>query len=111
MIGYFFLSGVALRSLSPPFGKYTAAEQKLEGDFRFTHSRVITHSEEIAFYGGGDKEKSLVNAAFDKIVKHTTRVINLRFANVRFSFLYLAATLGGVRKIELFVLRYLATIP
>jgi ATP-binding cassette subfamily D (ALD) protein 3 len=61
MIAYFVMSGVLLRAFSPPFGrcKYTfqlgdmaagtnfiiiiiiiidtAIEQKLEGDFRFTH--------------------------------------------------------------------------
>jgi ATP-binding cassette subfamily D (ALD) protein 3 len=30
MVGYFVLSGSILRAISPPFGKYTAQEQKLE---------------------------------------------------------------------------------
>lgn len=56
MIAYFVMSGVLLRAFSPPFGRCkfvtqplkwnhiilifwsdTAIEQKLEGDFRFTH--------------------------------------------------------------------------
>ncbi|KAL1934379.1 hypothetical protein VTP01DRAFT_6561 [Rhizomucor pusillus] len=81
MIAYFILSGVILRAFSPPFGRYTAAEQKLEGDFRFTHSRIITHSEEIAFYGGGEREKEVVNNTFQKIVNHVRRVYTLRFLN------------------------------
>ncbi|KAL7749365.1 hypothetical protein RI367_005236 [Sorochytrium milnesiophthora] len=81
MIGYFMFSGVVLRGLSPPFGRYTAQEQKLEGDFRFTHSRIITHSEEIAFYGGGQREKTLVNSSFEHIRRHILKVIRLRFAN------------------------------
>lgn len=81
MIGYFFLSGVALRALSPPFGKYTAIEQKLEGDFRFAHSRIIAHSEEIAFYNGAAREKEGVNSAFDKIARHVRKVYTMRFAN------------------------------
>ncbi|ORZ16636.1 ABC transporter transmembrane region 2-domain-containing protein [Lobosporangium transversale] len=81
MIGYFFLSGVVLRALSPPFGKYTALEQKLEGDFRFAHSRIITHSEEIAFYNGAAREKDGVNNAFDKISRHVKKVYTMRFAN------------------------------
>ncbi|KAG0241304.1 ATP-binding cassette sub- D member 3 [Actinomortierella wolfii] len=81
MIGYFFLSGMALRAISPPFGKYTAQEQKLEGDFRFTHSRIIAHSEEIAFYNGAEREKEGVNSSFDKIVRHVRKVYTLRFAN------------------------------
>ncbi|KAF9350422.1 ATP-binding cassette sub- D member 3 [Mortierella sp. NVP85] len=81
MIGYFFLSGIALRALSPPFGKYTAVEQKLEGDFRFAHSRIIAHSEEIAFYNGAAREKEGVNSAFDKIARHVRKVYTMRFAN------------------------------
>ncbi|CAG8663459.1 5885_t:CDS:2, partial [Paraglomus occultum] len=64
----------------------TAVEQKLEGDFRFTHasvniSRIIAHSEEIAFYGGGEREKVVVNGSFDKIVRHVKKTYRLRFAN------------------------------
>ncbi|KAI8140124.1 ABC transporter transmembrane region 2-domain-containing protein [Fennellomyces sp. T-0311] len=81
MISYFVLSGVILRAFSPPFGRYTAVEQKLEGDFRFTHSRIITHSEEIAFYGGGEREKEVVNNTFQKIVNHVRKVYTLRFLN------------------------------
>ncbi|KAF0560725.1 ABC transporter transmembrane region 2-domain-containing protein [Gigaspora margarita] len=81
MIAYFLGSGLLLRAISPPFGKYTAIEQKLEGDFRFTHSRIITHSEEIAFYGGGEREQIVVNGSFDKIVKHIKKIYRLRFIN------------------------------
>ncbi|OBZ84181.1 ATP-binding cassette sub-family D member 3 [Choanephora cucurbitarum] len=81
MIAYFVLSGVLLRAFSPPFGRYTAIEQKLEGDFRFTHSRIITHSEEIAFYRGGEREKEVVNTTFEKISNHVRKVYTLRFLN------------------------------
>ncbi|KAI8074343.1 ABC transporter transmembrane region 2-domain-containing protein [Gilbertella persicaria] len=81
MIAYFVLSGVLLRAFSPPFGRYTAIEQKLEGDFRFTHSRIITHSEEIAFYRGGEREKEVVNNTFEKISDHVRKVYTLRFLN------------------------------
>jgi len=74
-------SGTILRAISPPFGKYTAQEQKLEGDFRFNHSRIITHAEEIAFYGGSEREKSLVNSAFQAIRRHAGKVYRLRFEN------------------------------
>ncbi|KAI8339122.1 ABC transporter transmembrane region 2-domain-containing protein [Chlamydoabsidia padenii] len=81
MIAYFVISGVLLRAFSPPFGRYTAIEQKLEGDFRYTHSRIITHSEEVAFYGGAEREKEVVNSSFQKIVNHVRKVYTLRFLN------------------------------
>lgn len=81
MLGYFATSGWILRAISPPFGKYTAKEQALEGEFRYAHSRVIAHSEEIAFYRGADKERSLLDRVFEKIMLHSQRVHFLRFAN------------------------------
>lgn len=44
-----------------------AIEQALEGDFRYSHSRVIAHSEEIAFYKGADREKAIVNSSLQKV--------------------------------------------
>ncbi|KAJ1924964.1 hypothetical protein IWQ60_004873 [Tieghemiomyces parasiticus] len=81
MVGYFFCSALILRNISPPFGKYTAVEQSLEGQFRYTHSRVINHAEEIAFYGGGERERDLVNGSFRRIVQHVRKVYKLRFLN------------------------------
>ncbi|KAJ1977243.1 hypothetical protein H4R35_002378 [Dimargaris xerosporica] len=81
MVSYFFVSAVILRNISPPFGKYTAVEQGLEGQFRYNHSRIITHSEEIAFYGGGQRERELVNKSFQRIVDHIRRVYKMRFLN------------------------------
>jgi ATP-binding cassette subfamily D (ALD) protein 3 len=56
VIAWYFLSGVVIRLISPPFGKLTAIEQKLEGEYRSKHSDLINHSEEIAFYNGSDWE-------------------------------------------------------
>lgn len=58
-----------------------AIEQNLEGEFRYTHSRIIAHSEEIAFYDGAKKERDVANGAFDRIFRHANRVFLLRFAN------------------------------
>ena len=81
MLGYFATSGWILKSISPPFGRYTAKEQGLEGEFRYAHSRVIAHSEEIAFYRGAARERSLLDGIFDRIVGHAQRVQVLKFAN------------------------------
>lgn len=81
MLSYFFASGLILRSISPPFGRFAAKEQGLEGEFRHAHSRLIGHSEEIAFYGGAEREKQIVNGTFQKILNHANRVFFLRFGN------------------------------
>lgn len=80
---------------SPPFGKLTSQEQNLEGEFRFTHSRVITHAEEIgkynialtfsifilAFYQGNEREKQGANSSFEKIKAHVQTVYKIHFMN------------------------------
>lgn len=79
MIAYFVLCSVILRSVQPPFGQLTSDEQKLEGEYRLHHSRLIVHSEEIAFYGGGEREKIYINRAFDQVMFHLYRVFNARW--------------------------------
>jgi ATP-binding cassette subfamily D (ALD) protein 3 len=37
---------------------------------RLTACRIITHSEEIAFYGGHEREKAIIMSKFSAIVKH-----------------------------------------
>lgn len=81
MISYFFSSGFLLRKISPAFGKYAANEQKVEGNYRFTHSRIITHNEEIAFYNGGDHERKLLDDSFQQVKTHFVNLMRLKFAN------------------------------
>lgn len=61
VVAYYFFSGIILRFLSPPFGRLTAIEQRLEGDYRACHSDLVYHSEEIAFYRGHAWEKTRIN--------------------------------------------------
>ena len=43
-------------------------EQKLEGEYRYINSRLITNSEEVAFYSGNNKEKLTLLTAYHKLV-------------------------------------------
>ncbi|KAJ8908766.1 hypothetical protein NDN08_005471 [Rhodosorus marinus] len=81
MIMYFSACSLILRAIQPPFGALTAEEQRLEGDYRLHHSRLITHSEEIAFYGGSKREKLYINMAFDRLMNLMHKIFYLRFWN------------------------------
>lgn len=81
MISYFGVCSILLRAIQPPFGVLAATEQRLEGEYRLHHSRLIAHSEEIAFFGGGNREKQYINHAFDNVVAHLKRMFAARWRN------------------------------
>ena len=79
MIGYLVVSGVLLNWMRRPIGKLTVAEQRFEGEYRYVNSRLITNSEEIAFYNGNHKEKATVIASFNRLFHHLYKFIRFRF--------------------------------
>ncbi|KAI8322495.1 putative ABC fatty acid transporter [Martensiomyces pterosporus] len=66
-----------LRFLTPPFGQLVAQEQKLEGEFYFTHSRLIEHAEEVALYRGHEAEKRTITRRYLRLVRHINRIFRL----------------------------------
>ncbi|KAF2639231.1 hypothetical protein P280DRAFT_550676 [Massarina eburnea CBS 473.64] len=83
--GLFFMSLVVqlsanvMRALTPPFGKYVADEARLEGEFRFQHSRLIDNSEEVALYHGHEAEKDTLDKGYFTLIKHVNRILRRRF--------------------------------
>ncbi|EEP79590.1 hypothetical protein UREG_04436 [Uncinocarpus reesii 1704] len=72
------LSANVMRALTPPFGKYVADEAKLEGEFRFQHTRLIDYSEEIALYHGHESEKDTLDKGYFTLIKHVNRILRRR---------------------------------
>lgn len=72
-------SAALMRALTPPFGKYVADEARLEGEFRFQHSRLIDYSEEIALYNGQEAEKDTLDKGYFTLIKHVNRILRRRF--------------------------------
>ncbi|KAF8649820.1 hypothetical protein AX16_005585 [Volvariella volvacea WC 439] len=68
-----------LRYLTPPFGMYTALSAQLAGSLRHTHSRLAEFAEEIAFLGGEETEKMLVEREYASLIKHENRVLTRRW--------------------------------
>lgn len=71
---YYILSGFFLRRLLPNFARMTVRTQQLEGNFRFHHSRLLMHAEEVAFYRGWGREKNLLNDSFNKLYQHSSNL-------------------------------------
>lgn len=78
LISYFVACSVALRAVQPPFGRLVAEEQRLEGEYRLHHSRLITHGEEVAFYRGYRFEKVYITEALGRVAAHMARVFRAR---------------------------------
>nr|CAH7713056.1 unnamed protein product [Callosobruchus chinensis] len=78
MLGYMVVSGIVLTNLRKPTARLTAEEQKLEGEFRHINSRLITHSEEVAFYNGNNREKATLLASYNKLLKHLRKFLRFK---------------------------------
>lgn len=72
------LSSVVMRKYTPSFGKMVAEEQRLEGEFRFRHSRIIDNSEEIALFEGQQIEKTILDKSYYALIRHVNRIFRLR---------------------------------
>ena len=69
--------------------------QKLEGQLRYVSSRLITNSEEVAFYRGNDRELHWVEKTYLNIEQHMRRMMHFRL---------------GVGMVDTIVAKYVATI-
>jgi len=74
LYGYYIISGALKRYLMPTFGKLTARESELEGDYRTAHQRLIFNAEEIAFYDGSKKERLIIGRLFQEIYLYSKNV-------------------------------------
>lgn len=80
MLAYLAFSGIVLTVLRKPISRYTVVEQQLEGEFRHVNSRLITNSEEVAFYDGNKKEELVIKSSFQRLVDHLRKSLQFRFS-------------------------------
>ncbi|XP_008781581.2 ABC transporter D family member 1-like [Phoenix dactylifera] len=105
ILAYVLGAGSMIRNFSPAFGKLMSKEQQLEGDYRQLHSRLRTHAESVAFYGGENREASHIKQQFKTLIKHLNLVLhdNWWFGMIQdFLLKYLGATVGVILIIEPF---------
>ncbi|WCJ34821.1 ABC transporter D family member 1 [Euphorbia peplus] len=105
ILAYVLGAGTITRRFSPAFGKLMSKEQQLEGEYRWLHSRLRTHAESIAFYGGENREEFHIQQKFKDLVGHIGIVLheNWWFGMIQdFLMKYLGATVSVILIIEPF---------
>lgn len=72
------IATTTVKFATPPFGRYAAEEARLEGEFRFSHSRLLENAEEIALYRGSLVEKNIIERYYFSLIKHVNRTFRMR---------------------------------
>jgi ATP-binding cassette subfamily D (ALD) protein 3 len=68
------VTGTVVNSIRKPLAYFASGEQQLEGQFHSMTSRVVTHSEEIAFMNGGSREHRGLVQALDNLLSYIRRM-------------------------------------
>ncbi|KAI0719236.1 ABC transporter transmembrane region 2-domain-containing protein [Fomitopsis betulina] len=76
----YYVTARILRAATPAFGRLAAVEAQLEGEYRAGMGRVDRESEEIAFYGGGLRERSILGRAYVRLIRHINSIYKIRIA-------------------------------
>lgn len=80
MLCYLILTSHILTRLRKPMAHMTVTELSNEGDFRHMNARLITNSEEVAFYQGHKREEQNIMNSFNRLVHHFRNCIMFRFS-------------------------------
>lgn len=79
LYAYMLLGLGFLRTVTPEFGDLASQEQQLEGTFRFMHERLRTHAESVAFFGGGAREKAMIESRFRELLNHSVSLLKKKW--------------------------------
>lgn len=67
---YYVLVGTLMATALPNFAGLVATSQEKEGNLRATHSQLVQHAEEVAFYGGEELEREHADRLLKSITRH-----------------------------------------
>ncbi|CDW55925.1 ABC protein, subfamily ABCD [Trichuris trichiura] len=76
---YFIISTIINKFAMSPVVRCVANQEKKEGDFRFKHMAVRSHSEAIAFYHSDSLEKLFTEQRLENLLNAQQKLVNWRF--------------------------------
>eukprot|EP00040_Diaphanoeca_grandis_P001018 m.17269 g.17269 ORF g.17269 m.17269 type:complete len:1248 (-) comp11415_c0_seq1:76-3819(-) len=68
-----------LRLVTPAFGELTRKSQELTSAFKYVHTRLRTHGESVAFFGGDEVEGKICNQHYKSLVVQRKKQLNLEW--------------------------------
>eukprot|EP01062_Namystynia_karyoxenos_P072660 TRINITY_DN68_c0_g3_i2.p1 TRINITY_DN68_c0_g3~~TRINITY_DN68_c0_g3_i2.p1 ORF type:complete len:1220 (+),score=308.01 TRINITY_DN68_c0_g3_i2:62-3661(+) len=71
LYGYVSVVWGLLKTVMPDHESLQREEQELEARFQFIHTRLRNHSESVAFFGGGPREREIADRALADLVKQS----------------------------------------
>jgi ABC-type uncharacterized transport system fused permease/ATPase subunit len=82
---YIIATFVVVKFFMPNHEELDTEEKKLESDYRFCQTRLVTHAESIAFFTGDDLELKISEGYFRKLIDH---MYHVRWKQAQFKFLF-----------------------
>ncbi|XP_023158529.1 ATP-binding cassette sub-family D member 2 isoform X2 [Ceratitis capitata] len=112
-VSVILLTAHIMRVVSPKFGQLVAEEANRYGYLRQIHSRIISNSEEIAFYGGHKVELQQLRHAYNRLVHQMNNIFKqkLWFVMLEQFFMKYVWSGTGMVMVSLPILSFGATFP
>jgi len=79
LFAYILIAFGVLSFVTPNFTRMSAEAQNREGQFRHIHARTRINAESIAFYGGDEKERNIIEKYFKDLTDYSAVVIKKNF--------------------------------
>lgn len=79
LYSYFLASSVLVAMQAPQLSRLVAAQQEIERRFQGTHSRLVSHAEEVAFCRGEAKERMLMDVELETACRFSQGLTLVQF--------------------------------
>ncbi|XP_064600935.1 lysosomal cobalamin transporter ABCD4-like [Liolophura sinensis] len=80
VVCFFLVATVINKFLMSPVVNYVYKQERMEGNFRFKHMQMRTHSESVAFYRSGSLEEEKTNHRLENLIQTQHGLIRREYA-------------------------------